>query len=82
MCIRDRFKAYFDRVLTSEDFAESKPHPDCYLKGAAYFGVEPEDCIGAVYKRQLLNFRTFCPHALNQRSPAEGKGKGLSLIHI
>jgi beta-phosphoglucomutase len=40
------FKAYFDRVLTSEDFAESKPHPDCYLKGAAYFGVEPEDCVG------------------------------------
>ena len=36
------FKAYFDRVMTSEDFAESKPHPDCYLKGAAYFGVEPE----------------------------------------
>ncbi len=34
------FKAYFDRVLTSEDFAESKPHPDCYLKGAAYFGRE------------------------------------------
>ena len=24
----------------------------------------------------LLNFRKFCPHALNQRSPAEGKGKG------
>jgi hypothetical protein len=21
-------------------------------------------------------FRKFCPHALNQRSPAEGKGKG------
>ena len=40
------FKAYFDRVLTSEDFAESKPHPDCYLKGASYFGVEPEDCVG------------------------------------
>ena len=33
-------------MLTSEDFAESKPHPDCYLKGAAYFGVEPEDCVG------------------------------------
>ena len=43
---RSEFKAYFDRVLTSEDFAESKPHPDCYLKGAAYFGVEPEDCVG------------------------------------
>ena len=34
------FKGYFDRVLTSEDFAKSKPDPDCY------FGVEPEDCVG------------------------------------
>ena len=40
------FKAYFDKVLTSEDFAESKPHPDCYLKGAACFGVRPEECVG------------------------------------
>ncbi len=40
------FKAYFDRVLTSEDFAESKPHPDCYLRGAACFGAQPEECVG------------------------------------
>ena len=40
------FKDYFDRVLTSEDFAKSKPDPDCYLKGAAYFGVKPEECVG------------------------------------
>ncbi len=40
------FKAYFDRVLTSEDFAKSKPDPDCYLKGAACFGAKPEECVG------------------------------------
>lgn len=40
------FKSYFDRVLTSEDFDKSKPDPDCYLKGAAYFGVKPEECVG------------------------------------
>ena len=40
------FKGYFDRVLTSEDFAKSKPDPDCYLKGAEYFGVKPEECVG------------------------------------
>lgn len=40
------FAAYFDRILTSEDFAESKPHPDCYLKGAAAFGVTPQECVG------------------------------------
>ena len=38
--------AVVDRVLTSEDFAKSKPDPDCYLKGAAYFGVKPEECVG------------------------------------
>ena len=43
---RPEFKNYFDRVLTSEDFAKSKPDPDCYLKGATYFGVKPEECVG------------------------------------
>lgn len=40
------FKTYFDRVLTSEDFEKSKPDPDCYMKGAAYFGVSPRECVG------------------------------------
>lgn len=40
------FKTYFDRVLTSEDFAKSKPDPDCYLKGANCFNAKPEECVG------------------------------------
>ena len=32
------FKGYFDEILTSEDFDESKPSPDCYFKAAARFG--------------------------------------------
>ncbi len=39
------FKGLFDAILTSEDFEHSKPHPDCYLKAAARFGVEPKDCV-------------------------------------
>ena len=39
------FKGYFDDILTSEDFDESKPSPDCYLKAAARFGVSPMDCV-------------------------------------
>ena len=35
----------FDRILTSEDFAASKPAPDCYLLGAQVFGVEPSECV-------------------------------------
>ena len=39
-------KEYFDAILTSEDFTRSKPDPDCYLKGAAVFGVRPDECVG------------------------------------
>lgn len=35
----------FDAILTSEDFDESKPSPDCYLKAAARFGVNPNECV-------------------------------------
>ena len=40
-----QFKTLFDAILTSEDFEHSKPHPDCYLKGAARFGVNPAECV-------------------------------------
>ena len=39
------FKGYFDEILTSEDFKESKPSPDCYFKAAARFGASPEECV-------------------------------------
>ena len=39
------FRRLFDAILTSEDFEHSKPHPDCYLKAAARFGVEPQECV-------------------------------------
>ena len=42
---RPEFTSLFDAILTSEDFAESKPSPDCYLKGAERFGVSPDECI-------------------------------------
>jgi len=42
---RPDFKSLFDAILTSEDFAESKPSPDCYLKGAERFGVSPDECV-------------------------------------
>lgn len=39
------FKNLFDAILTSEDFMESKPSPDCYLTAARRFGLEPSDCV-------------------------------------
>ncbi len=42
---RPEFTTFFDEILTSEDFAESKPSPDCYLRGAARFGATPDECV-------------------------------------
>ncbi len=42
---RPEFTSLFDAVLTSEDFAYSKPHPDCYMRGAQRFGAEPDECM-------------------------------------
>jgi len=39
------FRQLFDAILTSEDFAHSKPHPDCYLRAAARFGADPSECV-------------------------------------
>lgn len=37
---RPEIPGLFDAILTSEDFAASKPDPDCFLKGMARFGVD------------------------------------------
>ncbi len=39
------FNRLFDRVLTAEDFAASKPAPDCYLLGAKVFGCTTDECV-------------------------------------
>lgn len=42
---RPEFKTYFDAVLTSEDFAESKPSPDCYQRAGQRFGLTKDECV-------------------------------------
>lgn len=43
---RPEIPALFDRILTAEQFAHSKPHPDCYLLGMRTFGTTPaETCV-------------------------------------
>ncbi len=39
------FHELFDVVLTAEDFDESKPSPDCYLKAAQRLGAGREGCV-------------------------------------
>lgn len=40
-----QFDSLFDRVLTSEDFAASKPDPCCYLLGARVFDADIHQCV-------------------------------------
>lgn len=53
---RPEFKSLFDAILTSEDFAESKPSPDCYLRAAARFGAAPQECV--VFEDSLNGLRS------------------------
>lgn len=39
------FEGLFDAILTSEDFTESKPSPQCYLMAAKRFNVTPVECV-------------------------------------
>lgn len=39
------FDILFDKVFTAEDFAASKPAPDCYLLGARAFGADIDECV-------------------------------------
>ena len=39
------FRSLFDAILTSEDFQQSKPHPDCYLRAAQRLGAQINECI-------------------------------------
>ena len=38
-------KEMADKIFTAEMFTRSKPAPDCFLLGAKYFGVAPEQCV-------------------------------------
>ncbi len=40
-----QFDGMFDKILTAEMFAASKPNPDCYLLGARVFGADVSECV-------------------------------------
>lgn len=41
---RPEMRDMFDEILTSEDFKESKPSPECYLTAAARLGAGRAEC--------------------------------------
>ncbi len=36
---------FFDAVVTSEDVEKHKPHPETFLRCAAFIDIKPEDCL-------------------------------------
>ena len=52
------FKGWFDAILTSEDFAESKPSPDCYLRAANRLNVNTDNCV--VFEDSINGLRSGC----------------------
>ena len=57
-----------DEILTAERFTHSKPHPECFLKGAEMFQVPIENCI--VFEDSF--------HGLEAGNRAGMKGIGLA----
>lgn len=47
--------ALFDAIFTAEYFSKSKPDPDCYLKGMAYFNTEPKNTF--VFEDSLMGLK-------------------------
>ena len=52
------FQSLFDAILTSEDFAESKPSPDCYLRAARRLEVPVDQCV--VFEDSINGLRSAC----------------------
>jgi HAD superfamily hydrolase (TIGR01509 family) len=45
MIERSGLDVYCDLLLSNEDVAKSKPHPEMYQKAMAAFGFEPKECL-------------------------------------
>lgn len=39
-------EGFFDAIVTANDVAHGKPHPETFLRAAELIGVEPKHCVG------------------------------------
>ena len=39
------FRENFSNIITGDQVTNSKPHPECFLKGAQKIGVDIKDCL-------------------------------------
>ena len=40
-----QIRDYFDAIVSADDVAMSKPHPETFLKAASLLNAKPENCI-------------------------------------
>ena len=45
MMDKSNLRQYLDVIVSNEDVAKAKPHPDIYLKAASELGVSPDRCL-------------------------------------
>ncbi len=60
---------YFDHLVCAEDYVHGKPAPDCFLQAAAFYKVEPKDCL--VFEDAILGIRA-----------AEAAGMEVLRVHV
>lgn len=77
--VHPEIKTMFDRILTADMFAHSKPAPDCFLLGMEVFGVTPqttyvfEDSFNGLKAGMASGATVIGLSTTNSRESIEGK---------
>ena len=78
---------FFEFVITREDYAEAKPHPDAYLTAMRLHGLRPETCVvvedserGCVAAAKAGLRVLAVPNALSQRGDFSSAYKVLNSV--
>ena len=82
-----------EKMVTSTDIVNGKPHPEPYLKGAKLLGIAPQDCVvfedapagirsGKAAKSRVVAFQTTESDELLQRAGADWIVKDASAVRV
>ena len=82
-----------EKLVTSTDIVNGKPHPEPYLKGAKLLGVAPEDCVvfedapagirsGKAAQARVVAFQTTEQDALLRQAGADWIVKDASAVSV
>lgn len=78
-------KCYFHTIVSGEDVAEGKPHPEIFLKAAEFVGAVPGSCVviedsyNGVMAAKSANMK--CIGFVNPNSGNQDLGKADKIVH-